>query len=283
MKLVIHAGTHKTASTTFQNLCMSSRATLEKDGVLFPMYSNWEQHSFAAWMLQKRDFANLKLFLNSAFSQTEKKDCKITLISGEDFENCLVDTHLAYEFETIARSSGYTELEWVVVKRDQFDYLQSIYAEKSMYQMCLDLELMANLIIDYGFISPGGRRYNYKFVFDILKFSEIFKQNVNSNFQIIYYEDFIADFAGKPLLKKFLGEKSLNTLRTSSKSIGSLKKRDNIRTVEFRYVANFLGVNPSKEFYESNVGLVDDLVAHRIKRNETILKDIETKFKHRFQ
>jgi len=263
-------------------MCTNSRKVLIDNGLVFPQYSDWKQHSFAAWMAQKRDVKHLRVFLRSISDETKAANCETTLISGEDFENFLVDTHFANEFETLAKCEGYLDIEWIVIHRDPTDYLLSIYAEKSAYQMVLDLELMANLILEYGFVSPGGRRYNYKFIFDIKKFSELFRKSVNQNLTVIRFEDFTFDFVGKVILNQYLDEKSLDILKEVAQKIGVLKKRASPEKVEFRYVANFLGMKPDKIFHENNKKLVDALISHRINRNKALVVNIKSKFKERF-
>ena len=80
---------------------------------------------------KKKDIKNLSDFLHSISEETKLEKCETTLISGEDFENFLVDTHLANEFESLARSEGYFDIEWIVVSRDPAEYLISIYSEMS--------------------------------------------------------------------------------------------------------------------------------------------------------
>ena len=101
-------------------------------------------------MSQKNDLDNLSLFLKSIFDDTQKKSCHTTLISGEAFENFLVDTHLALEFEKLAKSLGYSDINWIVVYRKPIEYLESIYAECSGYGVVLDISMMANIILEYG-------------------------------------------------------------------------------------------------------------------------------------
>ena len=72
-------------------------------------------------------------------------------------------------------------------------------------------------------------------------------------------------------------------MRENSKIIGINRKRPSREKTEFRYVANFLGMTPNREFHEQNKKLVESLMAHRLNRNESILKDIEIKFKERFK
>jgi len=261
---------------------MNGREVLIDNGLVFPQYSTWDQHSFAAWMSQKRDVKNLCVFLRSISEETKAANCETTLISGEDFENFLVDTHLANEFESLAKCEGYVDIEWIVISRNPIDYLLSIYAEKSLNKMVLDLGLMANSIVEYGFISPGASNYNYKFVFDIKKFSELFKKSVNHNLTVIRFEDFTFGFAGKVVLNHYLDEKSLAILSEVAQKIGKLRKRPSPEKVEFNYVANFLGMKPEKIFYEKNKKLVDALMSNRINRNKALLINIESAFKERF-
>jgi len=255
---------------------------LISNGILFPQYSNWHQHSFAAHLSQKKDTNSLSDFMRSIFNETIDENCSATIISGEDFENFLIDTHLAFEFEMLAKSAGYSEIEWIVIQRDPIEYLLSIYSEKSGYGMVLDLGIMANSILKYGFFSASTSNYNYKFVFDINKFSEFFKRNVNPNLKVINFHKFINDFVGKAVLASFVDETSLKKLRLKSQNIGIKRKRPSKQKVELRYVANFLGMKPDKNFYESNTNLVDSLITHRLNRNKSLLSEIEIIFKEKF-
>ena len=95
----------------------------------------------------------------------------------------------------------------------------------SAYKGVLDLELMANIILEYGFVSVSADRYNWKFVFDVKKFSELFKKNVNKHLKVVSFEDFICDFVGKIVLKNYINEKSLDKLKNEADLIGIERKR----------------------------------------------------------
>jgi hypothetical protein len=234
-------------------------------------------------MSQKRDLRSLNEFLRSIIADTINNNCNTTLLSGEAFENFLVDIHLANEFEQIAKKSGYTDIKWLVIHRKPFDYLKSIYAEMSGYEVVLDLRLMANLILEYGYISPSSRYFNNKFVFDIFKFSELFKKTVNSKLIIIKFEDFISGFVGKSFFKMILNDESIVSLTNKAITIGETRKRFSPEKVEFRYVANFLGLPPNKAFHENNKSLVDSLMTHRMNRNLALLAEIEMQFNEQFE
>ena len=275
-------GANKTASTSFQTLCKNSRKVFEENNLVFPQYKSWKQHSFAAWMSQKRDIKSLSLFLRSIFNETKAKNCNTTLISVEDFENFLIDTHLANEFELLAKSEGYKDIKWIFIHRDPVDYLLSIYSEMSAYKVVLNLELMADIIVEYGFLSVSADRYNWKFVFDLEKFSQLFKKNVNKNLKIISFENFIFDYVGKAVLIDYINELSITKLKGEAEFIGIERKRHSPEKVEFRYVANFLDVKANIAFHENNKQLVDSLISHRIKRNNALLESIRERFKDRF-
>ena len=235
-------------------------------------------------MSQKKDLDNLSLFLKSIFDDTQKKSCHTTLISGEAFENFLVDTHLALEFEELAKSLGYSDIHWIFVYRKPIEYLESIYAERSSYGVVLDISIMANIILEYGYVSPSSKFYNNKFVFDVRRFAKLFQKNVNKNLTIIKFEDFIEGFVGKTLLNHFVFQKnSLDVLSYEAKKIGVVRKRPSLEKVEFRYVANFLNMRPHKEFYESNKTLINALVPHRINIYKSVIEDIRFKFDEQFQ
>lgn len=235
-------------------------------------------------MSQKKDLDNLSLFLKSIFDDTKKKSCHTTLISGEAFENFLVDTHLALEFEELAKSLGYSDIHWIFVYRKPIEYLESIYAERSSYGVVLDISIMANIILEYGYVSPSSKFYNNKFVFDVRRFAKLFQKNVNKNLTIIKFEDFIEGFVGKTLLNHFVFQKnSLDVLSYEAKKIGVVRKRPSLEKVEFRYVANFLNMRPHKEFYESNKTLINALLPHRINIYKSVIEDIRFKFDEQFQ
>ena len=248
----------------------------------FPQNKDFQQHSAVAWMSQKRDLEGISIFLQKIYDDALKKKCTITLISGEDFENFLVDIHLAIEFEVLAKSIGFSYIEWLVVQRNPLDYLLSIYAEKSAYKMVLDIGIMANSIIEYGFFSTSSPDYNYKFVFDIKKFSGFFKEGVNQNLKVVDFENFIDDFVGKVFFIDLVNDKSLNMLRKEAINVGIQRKRVSKEKIEFRYLANFLGMKSNKEFHENNKNLVDSLVNHRLNRNKNLLPEIQLKFKEYF-
>jgi hypothetical protein len=289
MKLIMHIGTHKTGTSAFQKMCKFHKDLLASDGINFPSYRDWNQHSYAAWIAQKRELSELRLFFQSIYDESLELSCGITLISGEDFENFLVDINLASEFTKIALEVGFEELEWVVVQRNPFDYLQSLYAEMSKYKCILDYRTMAMSILRYGYVSVGTPNYNYHFVFEINKFAEIFKNYVSKKLIIIPFREFIEDFTGKVILSKLISDHSKKTLLEHSYTAESrANERASPEITELNYLANFLGTrsvllskDADQSFSDSNKQFYANLISHRLKRNALLLDAIKRDFDKR--
>ena len=98
----------------------------------------------------------------------------------------------------------------------------------------------------------------------------------------VNFDSFIDDFVGKVIFVDLVNDKSLNILRKEANNIGIQRKRPSKEKIEFRYLANFLGMKSNKDFHENNKNLVDSLVNHRLNRNKTLLSEIEVKFKEYF-
>lgn len=278
MKLLIHIGTHKTATTSFQKICFNERKTLIREWINFPNYKNYQNHNHIAWLSQKNDITELKFFLKSIYEDSLNLKCKLTMISGEDFENFLIDIHHAKTFIHIANEVGFKEIEWVLVYRDPLEYLQSIYSEMCKHYTVLNYETMGMLITDCGYVSLCTPGYNYHFVFKINKFAEIFKKNVSKNLTLVPFIFFIEDFPGKVILSKYLSDHSKEKLKAYAHSIYNENKRLEPEIVEFNYIANFLGVHANQKFYEANKELIDLLIKKRINNNNKVIYSLKKEF-----
>ena len=124
IRLVIHAGTHKTATTAFQGVCFENRELLATWGVIYPFA---RQHSELAHQLQRGELNNLRCLLD--LIRTNFDDDTTLLLSGEDFENVLVDDEMAITLENEVAKRGFAPVEWYFVFRNQVDYFHSIYAQ----------------------------------------------------------------------------------------------------------------------------------------------------------
>ena len=137
MRLVIHAGPRKTATTSFQRGCDAARSAGVLHKVFYPQLSldgvAVFQHSPLVWMLQEGGQKQLLSVLQVMHAQACEAGCDSVFLSGEDFENFLVDEMSHSCFEQLVQQAGFRYPEWVLVERDPVDRLQSLYSEFSKH------------------------------------------------------------------------------------------------------------------------------------------------------
>lgn len=86
MKLLLHIGTHKTASTSLQHFCMLNRSLLETQGFLYPGNRDGVYAAnFLASQLAYGRQAEVKAYMQAARDQAEKAGCHTVVISAESF------------------------------------------------------------------------------------------------------------------------------------------------------------------------------------------------------
>lgn len=246
MKLFIHLGCHKTATTSFQKSCRKNYALLIKNGILYPK-NNHFHHNQIIHNYQKKGEVVLINFFSETFTVAQKTHCHATLISGEDFENCIVDLALALEIENSARRSGYEEIHWIVVERDKKTYIDALYSELSKHQVVLNYGQLAAAAIETGCFYLSTKRLNNIFVFDIQKFAVSFQKVCSGRLHRIPFSQFIAGICGEVLLREILiglpvNEFFLNYQQSTSEE----NTRLNSYHVELNYLLNLLNINIKK-------------------------------------
>ena len=91
MKIIVHAGPHRTATTSIQSVLAASRLDLVKHGIWYPEGS---AHHVLAWKVLERDLSALGAtedtrtageVLNSWIAEARNNDCETILLSSEDF------------------------------------------------------------------------------------------------------------------------------------------------------------------------------------------------------
>ncbi len=167
IRLFIHAGTHKTATTAFQGVCFENRELLATWGVIYPFA---RQHSELAHQLQRGELNNLRCLLD--LIRTNFDDDTTLLLSGEDFESVLVDDEMAITLENEVAKKGFAPVEWYFVFRNQVDYFHSIYAQLCKQGVVLDRRKILSEIVDKGHFSVSHWDFDYNFAFDCDRYVE---------------------------------------------------------------------------------------------------------------
>lgn len=287
MKLIIHAGTHKTATTSFQFLCGKNNNFLEGKSLYYPIIENKiedlgaiifnkfncsnqtnvrniDNHSYLAWMIQSKQLDHVTSLFKRFFIEAKRLECKYVLLSGEDFENVLIDYSMHECTEEIAKGCGFKNIEWVFVKRKSYDYLLSLYSELAVNGFCYNLYDMYDKIIHDGYFKASNRFYDWIFIFDLKEKFELFNHNVTSFSRLIYFEDFLKGFPGKELLEKYLDTETILKLQEESLSISPMRISRSKENIELLYICSFLNIKASQKNYDSNKNIIDSLVSFRL-------------------
>lgn len=147
MKLILHIGTHKTATTTIQKVLAKNRENLIKQGIWYPAYSdvlrNMAEH-YAHLELAKGLMSGSNEFtpekVKKFFDRLQKKakkwpDMRAVLISAEPFYRGRLPGDGRYwerqdqYIQRVKETVPFDDIEVVLVLRRQDDYLESLYNE----------------------------------------------------------------------------------------------------------------------------------------------------------
>jgi hypothetical protein len=241
--LYFHAGCHKTASTTFQILCRKNQDLLRGHGVFYPRHETHEtQHSYLLHEYQKHGIEPIATFLKDCLDQAETTSCHSVLLSGENFENCLVDLHLAEEIEVAASAAGFSGIVWIFVERDLASYADSLYAELSKQGVVVSYRTIARSAIEKGTFYLSTERCDHIFVLDTARFMGRFAKYSERDILRIGFRDFITGTIGASIFKRILGDDGFGALEPR---LVQNRKWENMRQselqVEFNFLHSFVG------------------------------------------
>ncbi len=132
-RILLHIGTHKTATTTIQNTFAANRALLARHGLIYPDLGRSTGHHGLAmrWVTLPEAFA-LQGGAEAGWDRVAalaKGDATV-LISSEEFSRGLPEPRVNFR-ELRDWLSGFAEVQVICTLRDQLSYLQSIYLEVS--------------------------------------------------------------------------------------------------------------------------------------------------------
>ena len=195
MRLIIHNGLHKTASTYVQTLfCTISTSILERG-----IYYEAGEHHPVAWAVLRGDFEPFRKMI----SRARASGCHTIIVSAEDLENLLFDLPTAQSLESEAFRSGIKAIDWLICVRPQSDYFWSLYAEMSRHTYLDPFAAFYQVIIDGRLRVPATPRKagppHWDFCFDYRKYFPAFASKIQGR---VHIYDF-ADNSPYPLWKVF--------------------------------------------------------------------------------
>ena len=179
MKLVIHMGLHKTASTSFQNFLHINRNVLLDAGVIYPEIEQQASHFLIPRRILRNNWGFIEDYMKHTLSIARQRNVKTVFVSSEGFETILLESFRAAQFEKLALKLGYSEIHWICVLRSQWDYFNSLYAQMSTHKVCLNYAEAGHEIINFGEISMGNGGIRWRFAFDYDSIIEKFVEDIH--------------------------------------------------------------------------------------------------------
>ena len=278
IRLFIHAGTHKTATTAFQGVCFENRELLATWGVIYPFA---RQHSELAHQLQRGELNNLRCLLD--LIRTKFDDDTTLLLSGEDFENVLVNDEMAITLENEVAKKGFAPVEWYFVFRNQVDYFHSIYAQLCKQGVVLDRRKILSEIVDKGHFSVSHWDFDYNFAFDYDRYVEDFATTRPDRVYAERFDSFRSPFVGAPLFQRLgIGEAQLAHLQARAVAVGAPNQRADPVEVEAKYCFNELGIKNDADMEAKRIAF-QRLLATRLKNLRKDMARAETELAAKFK
>lgn len=162
MHLVIHAGTHKTASTFLQHVLPLNQQFLIDHGIYTQADAMMLTGNHGtAWVTLVEEYRHVEAHVREAIRQ----GARAALLSAEDFETLIFDHRRARLVEQAARSAGATSIEWTFCLRDPGDYFASIMAQLSKLVFVDYLGAFATTLRD-GHFRAARERKRYPLYWD---------------------------------------------------------------------------------------------------------------------
>jgi len=286
MKIVIHMGLHKTGSTSFQNFLSNNKVALMTVGILYPDSDNNEESQWKIPnQLMLENWSFLEEYFKKIISIAKSNSARTIFISSEDMSILLSENFRVKKFENLLLQIGITEIVWECVLRNQWDYFNSLYAQMSKHNVCMNYAIAGEEILRFGEISMGNDSFRYRFVFDYDKYIESFLEETKGSFSANSYESFISDgFIGKELINKYIESEEDKRKFWLSKLIKSEKinaRRDD-EAIEIDYLANFLGIAITNEIFEKNKSIFIPIIQNRHGMIDLVSEDLKNKFMEKY-
>lgn len=177
MRLIIHAGLHKTGSTYLQQIMNDNHRALLARGVWYEEQAGYPAHHHAAWAMLRGDMAPLARMVEAA----RNAGCHTVILSSEDLEGAIFDHGTAAAIEAAALDEGVSAIEWHMCLRDPGETFASLWSQLQ-YHVFADAPLLLHEALRDGLIMildplRGGEGTPFWcFCFDHLRYLTLFAE-----------------------------------------------------------------------------------------------------------
>ena len=178
--VLIHAGTHKTGTTSLQMLFTRHRAELRDQGILYPAMGVWsggsevESHSNIAWELMGHVlFDSTSGTLDDLIDEIAASDCEKVLLSSEEFSCLFTRPDRLRDFKDRLESAGLAP-QIALTFREVEEYAASLYVTLASFAFDMDYAEFTERVATEGQVT--FRQNTYCFDYGLLErtFSEVF-------------------------------------------------------------------------------------------------------------
>lgn len=142
MRLIVHMGFHKTASTHLQDIMNRNRDRMIARGVWYKAEPDYPAHHGTANPLLVGDTAPLEAMIADA----RGAGCHSLIFSSENLEGLVFNPPVAALLEESAARQGVTDIEWHAVIREPGAYFESIHPQLSWHTYADGLHMFAEVM-----------------------------------------------------------------------------------------------------------------------------------------
>lgn len=142
MRLIVHMGFHKTASTYLQDLMNRNSDRLAERGVWYERQPAYAAHHDIANPLLNGDGAPLAAMLDNARSAGMHS----VIFSSENLESLPFTPQITALLEEVAANAGITEIEWHAVIREPGAYFESLHSQLSWHTYADGLTMFSEVM-----------------------------------------------------------------------------------------------------------------------------------------
>jgi hypothetical protein len=202
LRLVLHFGLHKTASTAFQTLARDNAAALATAGVHWRVIDGYPAHHEVAWSMLRGEAGVIAAYI----AEARMAGASCALISSEELDYVLQVPAKARAIEEEARVAGATDIVWIAALRRPSEAFRSHISELTKHGIHLDplqgyLEIRRTGGLHFSGRIDGGRQFwNWFFTFDYPRYVGRLRKEVSG--RVIAYDYHAPDLLpGAPVLR----------------------------------------------------------------------------------
>jgi hypothetical protein len=142
MRLIVHMGFHKTASTHLQDLMNRNSTRLAERGVWYERQAGYPAHHDVANTLLVGDAAPFEAMIADA----KAAGCHTVILSSENLEGVVFNAPIALLIEQVAADQSIADIEWHAAIREPGAYFESIHPQLSWHTYADGLHMFAEVM-----------------------------------------------------------------------------------------------------------------------------------------